>query len=161
MVPRLNNGGYVMTVISITSRGSNTVLFRHDVANNTIRRTLEAAVKSGASLRCADLHGADLRNARLRGAELDGADLDGAELDGEILTRSPISIQNLRWNILITSRWMRIGCQRHQHEQWADFSDMEVAPWHEEALQFWRTWKAPLLTVCAQHAAANGQEEPA
>ena len=61
------------------------VLFEYEKENNTIKDTLEQAVKRaanlyGADLRFADLCGADLRFADLRGANLCGADLCGADL---------------------------------------------------------------------------------
>ena len=61
------------------------VLFEHEREYNTIKLTLEEAVKqkadlSGANLRGANLRGADLSGANLRGANLWGADLSGANL---------------------------------------------------------------------------------
>ena len=63
------------------------VLFEYEKENNTIKDTLEQAVKRaanlyGADLRFADLCGADLRFADLRGANLCGADLRFANLRG-------------------------------------------------------------------------------
>ena len=58
------------------------IIFTHEKENNTVKDTLQEAVKSGANLRGADLYGADLRGANLRGADLRGADLYGADLYG-------------------------------------------------------------------------------
>ncbi len=52
------------------------VIFAHDEDENTIKKTVLAAIKEGANLRGADLSGADLRGANLRGANLSGANLD-------------------------------------------------------------------------------------
>ena len=41
------------------------IIFTHEKENNTVKDTLQEAVKS-----CADLYGADLRGADLRGADL-------------------------------------------------------------------------------------------
>ena len=76
--------------IQIKSRFSAEVLFEHDCENNSIRLTLELAIKSradliGADLSAANLRGANLRHADLSGAYLDGAYLDGAYLDGAYL----------------------------------------------------------------------------
>ena len=62
------------------------VLFEYEKENNTIKETIEEAVKQwaglhGADLRETDLHGADLQWANLHGANLQGADLQGANLD--------------------------------------------------------------------------------
>ena len=49
------------------------VLFEFEKENNTIKDTIEEAVKSGANLRDANLRGATLSYANLRGANLRGA----------------------------------------------------------------------------------------
>jgi hypothetical protein len=46
------------------------LLFEHEAENNTIKKTLEEAVKSGANLRCAYLVGANLGDNR---GKLEGA----------------------------------------------------------------------------------------
>ena len=66
------------------------VLFSFEKENNTIKDTVEEAVKQGASLNGASLNGASLDGASLDGASLyraslDGASLDGASLDGASL----------------------------------------------------------------------------
>ena len=58
------------------------LIFTHEKENNTVKDTLQEAVKSGAYLRGAYLRGADLRGADLGGADLRGADLYGAYLGG-------------------------------------------------------------------------------
>ena len=62
------------TKIEIKSIFGN-ILFEFEKENNTIKETIEEAVKSGANLR-----GANLRDANLCGANLHGADLCGAYL---------------------------------------------------------------------------------
>ena len=76
------------------------VLFRHTAENNSIKLTVEEAVKknvslNGADLDGADLEGADLRNAALNGADLTGADISwaflvGADLDGSFITGAKV-----------------------------------------------------------------------
>ena len=115
-----------------------------------------------ANLRGADLCGADLYGANLDGANLDGANLDGANLDGanlyganlygEKLTKAPISILNLRYTGLISDGYMRLGCKRFTHDEWANFTDDEISDMDRGALEFWKQWKAPLLAMCAAHA---------
>ena len=66
------------------------VLFSFEKENNTIKDTIEEAVRhranlDGAILDGAILDGANLDGASLYGASLDGASLDGASLDGAIL----------------------------------------------------------------------------
>ena len=155
------------------------MLFEHEAEYNTVSATLVAAVKAGANLAGAylaganlagaylggaylggaNLGGANLGGANLDGASLDGASLDGAylagaNLDGEALNKAPISLINLQWSILITGQYMRIGCQRHTHEEWRDFTDAKIRNMAIGALAFWREWKAPLLAIC--HANHEG-----
>ncbi len=61
------------------------VLFEYSKEYNTVKDTLEEAVRRGANLRGAYLDGANLDGANLRGAYLRGANLDGAYLRGAYL----------------------------------------------------------------------------
>jgi len=112
---------------------------------------LSGANLSGANLYGADLSRANLSRANLSRANLYGADLYGANLEGEVLTKAPSSLVNLRWDILITGQFMRIGCQRHTHKQWSQFSDEEINDMAVGALEFWRKWKTALMALCEQH----------
>ena len=66
--------------IAIKSRWTGSILFEYSSVDNTLAKTLIAALISGANLRGANLCGADLRGANLRGANLCGANLCGANL---------------------------------------------------------------------------------
>ena len=68
--------------IEIKNRWTGSVLFEYEKENNTVKDTMEEAIKGGADLRGADLEGADLEGAYLKGADLKGADLRGADLEG-------------------------------------------------------------------------------
>ena len=70
-----------MTKIEIKTIWGN-IIFTHEKENNTVKDTLQEALKSGANLGGANLYGADLRGADLGGANLYGADLGGADLRG-------------------------------------------------------------------------------
>jgi len=104
-----------------------------------------------ANLAGADLDGAYLAGANLAGADLAGANLAGADLDGEVLTKAPLSLLNLQWSVLVTSQYMRIGCQRHTHEEWAAFDDDAISDMSSGALDFWNQWKGVLLEMCKKH----------
>ena len=81
------------------------VIFKHTAENNTIKITVEEAVKKNVNLALADLgyadldganlRGANLANANLRGANLLGADLIGADLEGANLEDADISWADL------------------------------------------------------------------
>ena len=113
---------------------------------------LGGADLGGADLRGADLGGAYLDGADLGGADLRGANLGGADLDGEKLTRAPISILNLRWDVLITEGYMRIGCRRYTHQEWNDFDEAAIRAMDSHAFDFWKQWRGPLLMMCQKHA---------
>ncbi len=72
------------------------VLFSYEKEDNTIKDTLEEAVKSGANLGGAYLRGANLGGAYLRGANLGGANLGGAYLGGANLGGANLRGANLR-----------------------------------------------------------------
>ena len=122
----------------------------------TFKACVKAAVHNGADL-CgadlcgADLCGADLCGANLCGANLCGADLCGANIDGEIIQRPPISVANITYWCLITDNRMRLGCKLHTHNEWQNFNDGEISAMDDDALDFWKTWKEPLLAMCAAH----------
>ena len=59
--------------IEIKNRWTGNILFEYLSENNTIKKTVSEAIKSGANLREADLCGANLCEANLRGANLRGA----------------------------------------------------------------------------------------
>ena len=81
--------------IDITCRFSGSVLFSHECENNTMRITVEAAVKARANLARAYLEGANLVGAYLEGANLEGANLEGAYLVGANLARAYLEGANL------------------------------------------------------------------
>ena len=59
--------------IEIKHRYNDSILFAHDCEENSLKITLQMALKASA-----DLGGADLGGANLQGADLNGADLQGA-----------------------------------------------------------------------------------
>ncbi|PUZ25051.1 hypothetical protein DCC81_12115 [Chitinophaga parva] len=66
------------------------VLFSYEKEDNTVKDTVEEAVKQGASLDGASLYGASLDGASLDGASLDGASLRNAFLDGASLRNASL-----------------------------------------------------------------------
>ena len=117
------------------------VLFECDVpdahSGMAARFALEKATQSGANLYGADLY---------------GADLSGAKIDGEEIKKPPVQIGGLAWDVLITEGFMRIGCQRHTHEAWAEFGPDEIHDMAGYATEFWEQWKAILLSICKEHS---------
>ena len=71
------------------------VLFEHECVNNTVRLTVELAVKTKTDLSGAYLSEADLSEANLYGANLSEANLSGADLSRANLSRADLSRANL------------------------------------------------------------------
>ena len=176
-------------LIEIKNRFNGSVLFSHDCEENSLKITLEMAIKASADLRCANLRSADLRSANLRSANLSSADLryanlssadlrsanlsyanlsyadlryanlSSADLLGEKIKQLPLQFYGLVWDVLVTDGFMTIGCQRHTHEQWQNFTDDEIRAMDTGARLFWKSWKEPLMIMCKNHAgkAKNGK----
>ena len=118
---------------------------------------LRGANLDGANLYGANLYGANLYGANLDGANLEGANLYGANLEGEKLTKTPVVITGLSYWCMITDGFMRLGCKRFTHDEWANFTDEEISEMDDYALEFWEQWKVPLLAMCAAHAFKPGE----
>ena len=87
------------TKIEIKSRFGK-ILFEFEKEDNTIKKTVEHAIKSGANLTGADLYRANLTVADLSGADLSGANLSGAnlyraDLSGADLTGADLTVADL------------------------------------------------------------------
>lgn len=130
------------------------------------RASLAWASCEGANLFDVDFTGADLTGIRLEGAILGGmhsaqslttanlssADFKGAFLDGEILVRAPLTLAGLLWPVVISDAFMRIGCQRHSHADWASMPAAGIRGMHRNAPKFWKEWQKPLLQMCEAHS---------
>lgn len=119
-------------LIEIKCRFTGRVLFSREADGNTLKATVEDAVEKRA-------------------------DLGGADLGGEKLTKAPLSLLNLRWPILVTEKYLTIGCQCHTHEAWRNFSDEEIAKMSDGALEWWRQWKDALVLLCDTHSGKSGE----
>ena len=131
--------------IEIKNRYTNEVIFTHECEDNTIKKTVEEALKNNADLSDADLwnanlSNADLSNADLRNANLSNADLSNADLSNADLWNADLSNANLRnanlenaknldktvklpmyckWTCGITNgNLIHIGCEKRTIEEW-------------------------------------------
>jgi len=87
-------------LIQIKNWNTGDIIFELDKKYNTIKDTVEEAVRRyislhGADLHEADLHGADLCGADLRNADLSYADLNNADLPGANLSGADLEYANL------------------------------------------------------------------
>ena len=136
-------------LIKIKHRYTKNVLYSCDAEN--LRDAVENAIKAGANLAGANLTDANLTGANLTGAYLTGANMAGANIAGEKLAICPITIYGLYWNVLISEGFMKIGCQRHTHDAWKNFTISDIGNMHDQALEFWGANKTVLLKLCANH----------
>ena len=113
--------------IQIKSQINDIVLFEHNCENNSMRLTMELALKSRADLSRADLSRANLSGANLSGADMSGADMYRARLSGASLVNGeklvgarpifqigPIGSRCAYFTAYITDKGLRFdaGCQR-------------------------------------------------
>lgn len=115
--------------IEIKSRFSDKIIFEGEYSS--IKDAVEDAIKNKVSLR--------------------DADLLGAYLQGEILIIFPVQVLGLRWFVLITPQYMSIGCERHTHEEWANFNRVEISKMDTNAWDWWTVHKDVLLNMCSIH----------
>ena len=99
------------------------VLFALEKENNTIKETLEQAIKENANLRYADLINADLRNADLRNADLRNANLINANLRNADLINAKNKETAIlpifcKWSYGIKGDLIVIGCKQKNIEEW-------------------------------------------
>ena len=91
----------IMNKIIIRNRFDGSVIFEHECENNTIKITVEQALRKevslySADLRSANLSSADLSSADLRSANLSSADLYSADLRSADLSSADLSSADLR-----------------------------------------------------------------
>ena len=66
------------------------------------------------------------------------------------VTRTPVNIIGLQYNITITDNHIRIGCQQHTPEKWESFTDREILEMDgRDGLTWWKIQK-PLILGQAQ-----------
>ena len=102
----------------------------------------------GANLMGADLRGADLRGANLRGADRTGANLRDAKYGDDIpLTRIPIILCGLKWDVMVLDDHLQIGCELHTFDEWENFTDKQIAIMEGGALRWWKIHKAAIMAM--------------
>ena len=117
---------------------SGKVLFELEKENNTIKETLEQAIKENANLIGANLYNANLECANLEDANLEDANLYNANLEGANLECANLRGANLRsanlegaknketailpifckWSYGIKGDLIIIGCKQKTIEEW-------------------------------------------
>jgi hypothetical protein len=100
---------------------------------DSIKAAVEALVKSEANLTGADLTGANLRGA-----------IYG---DGTPISKPPIYISGLTWNVMILDIHLQIGCELHSFTEWEAFTNQQISRMEERALPWWKQHKTAIFAV--------------
>jgi Pentapeptide repeats (8 copies) len=128
--------------IDILHRATGEVLYSHEQEGNTVRLTVENALREKVRL-----IGANLRVADLSGADLSGARLSGAIYGDATMGKRIVQLSGLRWPICIFDNHIKIGCEMHTVEAWRSFSDDYIMAMNIDALEFWEKCKAIILGI--------------
>ena len=146
-----------MNKIIIRNRFDGSVIFEHECENNTIKITVEQALRKEVSLYSADLRSADLSSADLRSADLSSADLRSANLSSADLYSADLSSADLRsadlrsanlssaknkessyfpifcqWSHSIIGNKIQIGCKEKTIEEWVNFFENSTEKYSTE-----------------------------
>ena len=84
------------------------LLFEYECENNSIKKTVEKAVKEKADLRSANLRSADLWSANLRSADLRSA---------ENVETAFVPLY-CKWSVTIHGNKISIGCEERTIKEW-------------------------------------------
>ena len=106
----------------------------------------------GAYLQGADLHGANLYKVDLRGVDFRDADLCGANLWDADIRGARFSntdkFYHTPWDFChIQKDNIRIGCQNHSTESWANAPDDIINSMDSDALAWWKLNKEVVLGI--------------
>ncbi len=123
---------------------------RPDLRRADMRNTdAKEAVFDGSAFRGASFKNANFDRADFTGASFSNVTMTGAEFEGMPLGRRHIILTGLLYLVVITDSRMFLGCEHHTHEEWAEMSDEAISAMDDPALEFWYTWREPLLSACA------------
>ena len=124
------------------------LLFEYECEENSIKKTVEQAVKekinlsnsdlSNSNLRNSNLRNSDLRNSNLTNSDLSNSNLSYSDLSNSNLSNSNLSNSNLRnsdlrnsknketaslpmfckWSVCVIGDKIKIGCKENTIEDW-------------------------------------------
>ena len=112
---------------------------------------LRSANLSYASLSSANLRYANLRYANLRSADLRSADLSFTIIYGEKITKKPIQLYGLKYEVMILEKQIKIGCELHDAKDWGKFKDLRISKMSSDAVDWWKIHKPIILGLHEEH----------
>ena len=62
-------------------------------------------------------------------------------------TKRVLNINYQTYNITVTDKHIRIGCQQHEISTWFKFTDSEISAMDGGALEWWQKWKPILKAI--------------
>ena len=128
--------------IEILNKFTKSVIFTHEISDNTAKITVLAAIKENANLSRADLSGAKLTSANLSGANYGIASL----------SNNICQILGKKWSIIIFDYHIKIGCKLYLTVEWEEFTDDQIQEMDNTyALEFWHKNKSAILAVAKSH----------
>ena len=95
------------------------IIFKYDCEDNTVKKTVEEAVRQKVDLFYVDFYGADLRFANLKGAHLNYANFYGADLRFANLKEANLSEANLNYAYVCNAN-LRFANLKGAHLYYAD-----------------------------------------
>ncbi len=126
--------------LDVTSRFTGETLFTAEI---DCADDASTSIKLGLAVKWAVKTGANLY-----GANLSRASLDGASGVNEFIK----CIQIDTYPVTYTAEVIQIGCQRHTHQEWAEFTDAEIRAMDgNKALEWWtkyKTWLFQTIQMC-------------
>jgi len=84
-------------------------------------------------------------------ANLSGAILSGVKIFGVEITKTPIQISGLKWQITILDTHIRIGCRQHSIDEWDSLDDRQISQMADDALELWKTHKDWIMSLARIH----------
>jgi len=79
------------------------------------------------------------------------ANLRGANLYGKLLTKAPLQIVGLPYDVLITEDHIKVGCQMHIVKEWKKLTPKSVKNMADNATLFAKKYKKIILALHKEH----------
>ena len=99
----------------------------------------------------ADLSYTDLHSADLRSANLSSASLSFTIIYGEKITKKPIQLYGLKYEVMILEKQIKIGCELHDAKDWGKFKDLRISKMSSDAVDWWKIHKPIILGLHEEH----------
>lgn len=62
-------------------------------------------------------------------------------------TKAVLNINYEKYNITATDNHLKIGCEQHTFDEWANFDDDTISNMDDVALMWWKKWKPIIFAI--------------